>query len=106
MQQERRKILQYALDYEIGDVSTYSGYKGDLIVKITTKEKETVLAIRKFALGLGVKEVVIKQNPVGGYEIYCVTPDEHVYGLKGDGKDESEKGSGYVEDAWQKSLLN
>ncbi|MGZ5208797.1 MAG: hypothetical protein ACXWB0_07250, partial [Sulfuricurvum sp.] len=50
---------------------------------ITTKEKESVLAIRKFALSIGIKEVVIKQNlDVEQFEIFCVTSDENVYDLK------------------------
>lgn len=107
MQAERKKILQYALDHEIGDVHTYSGYKGDLIVKITTKEKDTAVAIREFAYSLGVKEVVIKQNPnVVEYEIYCVTPDENVYGLKKGDDNDSVDHSEYVEDTWKKTVLN
>ncbi len=106
MQIERKKILQYALDYEIGDVHTYSGYRGDLIVKITAKEKDTALAIREFAFSLGVKEVIVKQNTVEGYEIYCVTPDENVYGLKAGEETDSVKHSEYVEDTWTKTTLN
>jgi len=83
MQEERKQILRFALNYNIEDVHTYSGYKGDLIVKITTKSKDVLSEIRKFALSLGIKEVVIKQNPgIVQYEIYCVTEDENVYHLK------------------------
>ena len=83
MHPERKKLIQYALDLEIEDVNTYSGYKGDLIVKITTKTKEAVIAIRKFALSLGIKEVVIKHNPnIEQFEVYCVTSNENVYDLK------------------------
>ncbi|MBN2871098.1 MAG: hypothetical protein JXK04_09120 [Campylobacterales bacterium] len=106
MQTERKKILQYALDHEIGDVHTYSGYRGDLIVKITTKQKASVLAIREFALSLGVKEVIVKQNTVEGYEIYCVTPDENVYGLKAGDGDDTVNHSEYIEDTWTKTTLN
>lgn len=83
MQEERKKIIQYALGFDIQDIHTYSGYKGDLIVKIVTKERDVLGAIRSFALSLGVKDVVIKQNvDMRNYEIYCITVDEHVYGLK------------------------
>lgn len=83
MQEERKKIIRFALDYNIQQISTYSGYKGDLIVKIITRDKDALSAIRSFALSIGIKEVVIKQNvDMRNYEIYCITADEDVYGLK------------------------
>ena len=83
MQGDRNKIIRYALDFYIEDVNTYSGYKGDLIVKITTKDKEAVIAIRKYALSLGVKDIVVKQNPnLIVYELYCVTANDDVYHIK------------------------
>ena len=83
MQGERKKIIRFALDYDIVDVHSYPGYKGDLVVRITTKERDAVLAIRKYALSLGIKEVVVKENKdVLQYEIYCVTEDEGAYHIK------------------------
>lgn len=102
MQAERKKIIQYALDYDINDIHTYSGYKGDLIVKITTKEKDVVLAIRRFALSLGIKEVVVKHNLALLYEIYCVTADESVYRLKTDREKESKV---FLKDSWEHDKL-
>jgi len=94
MQTERKKIIRFALDHDIKEIHTYGGYKGDLIVKITSGDRSAVIAIRKFALSLGIKEVVIKQNPKAPeFEIYCVTPDEeaHLYHLKPDDEDEVKK---------------
>lgn len=83
MQAERKKIIQYALDFDIENINTYSGYKGDLIVKITTKDMHAVTAIRRYAHDLDIKEVVIKQNHhLMEFEIFCVTPDKEVYRLK------------------------
>lgn len=83
MQEERKNIIRYALDYNIIDIHTYPGYKGDLVVRITVKDKNDVLAIRRYALSLGIKEVVIKENKdVVQYEIYCVTEDEGAYHIK------------------------
>jgi hypothetical protein len=83
MQEERKKIIRYALDYNIADIHTYPGYKGDLIVRITIKERDDVISIRKFALSLGIKEVVIKEKKdVKLYEMYCITEDEGVYHIK------------------------
>ena len=83
MKEERKKIIRLALDYDIQDIHTYSGYKGDLVLKIVTKQKDAVSAIRSFALSLGVKEVIVKQNvDMRNYEIYCISEGEDVYGLK------------------------
>lgn len=83
MQSERKQIIQYALDFDIDDINTYAGYKGDLIVKITTRDIHAVASIRHFADELNLKEVVVKQNPhIDEYEIFCVTPDKEVYHLK------------------------
>lgn len=83
MQTERKQIIRYALDFEIENINTYAGYKGDLIVKITTKDMHAVTAIRRFAHDLNLKEVVVKQNHhLLEFEIFCVTPDKEVYHLK------------------------
>lgn len=83
MQEERKKIIRFALDYTVVDVHSYPGYKGDLVVRITVKDKDSVLAIRRYALDLGIKEVVIKENKdVAQYELYCITEDEGAYHIK------------------------
>ncbi|MFA6189713.1 MAG: hypothetical protein WC680_10600 [Sulfuricurvum sp.] len=83
MQEERKKIIRFAMDYNIVNVHSYSGYKGDLVVRITVKDKDAVLAIRRFALDLGIKEVVIKENKdLSQYELYCITEDEGAYHIK------------------------
>lgn len=107
MESERKKIIQYSLDYEIDDIHTYSGYKGDLIVKITTREKNAAVAIRQYALSLGIHEVVVKQNPhLMVFEIYCVTSDDNIYRLKPDAKNDNRNHNEYVEDSWSKTVLN
>jgi len=83
MQEERKSIIRFALDYSIVDIHTYPGYKGDLVVRITVKDRDAVIAIRKYALSVGIKEVVIKENKdVVQYEVYCITEDEGAYHIK------------------------
>lgn len=74
MQDQRRKILQYALNLNIKDVHTYAGYRGDLMVKIITSDKGVMNAIREHALSIGIKEVVVKHSL--DYVLYCVTVDD------------------------------
>lgn len=84
LQQVRKDIIKFALNFDIVDVCTYSGYKGDLLVKITTLDNDNFIvnSIREKAESMGM-EVVVKDNKhYLIYEIYCITPDEAAYGLK------------------------
>jgi hypothetical protein len=81
MQEERKRIIQYALQFDIHDIHTYSGYKGGLVVKITTRSADIVNAIEKFALSIPINEVVVKKNHLMQFEIFCITQDD-VYDLK------------------------
>jgi hypothetical protein len=73
MQDQRRKILQYALNLNITDVHTYAGYRGDLMVKIITNDESVMNTIREYALSLNIKEVVVKHSVE--YVLYCVTAE-------------------------------
>jgi hypothetical protein len=82
MQKVQKEIIRYVLDMDVFSINTYSGYKGDLIVKLVTKNRQEVIDIRKFALSLGIKEVVIKEKiDTKQYEIFCVTADDDIYTL-------------------------
>ncbi len=101
MQEERKKIIRFALDYNVVDIHTYSGYKGDLVIRITIKDKEGVVAIRKYALSLGVKEVVIKEKKdLKQYELYCITEDEGAYHIKAETILDEIHSKHAVVDAW------
>lgn len=83
MLQERRDIIRYALHLNILDINTYSGYKGDLLVKITTSDKDDDVKnkIKAYAKNLGM-DVVVKDNKnILVYEIYCISEDDN-YELK------------------------
>lgn len=106
MQEKRKQIIRDALQYEIEDINTYSGYKGDLIVKVTTKEENVMKKIREYALSLGIQEVAVKRNPnLVVYEIYCVTKDENIYDIKLK-DDESDEKHEHFEDVWSKTTLD
>ena len=84
LQPVRKEIIRYALGFDILNIQTYSGYKGDLLVKITMPDDndEPLRVIRKKALDLGM-EVVVKDNKnYLIYELYCIIPDESAYELK------------------------
>ena len=76
------QILDTFLKTDIRDVCTYGGYKGDYILKITTKHTSLANAIIDFCENIGV-ECVLKENKnVLVYELYCIVEDTDVYKLK------------------------
>jgi len=82
MSDERKAIIRFALDYEIRDIRTYAGYRGDLLVEITSAQLAVIGRIEREAKRLGMDTVVKERPDVGIHELYCITPDEEVYGLK------------------------
>jgi hypothetical protein len=83
LQEIQKKIIHFAIELDIDSVNTYSGYKGDLIVKMLTKNKADVLEIRKYSIKEGAKEVVIKEKlDTAQFELYCVTADDGMYTLR------------------------
>ena len=83
LQDIQRKVIRFALDLDIDSVNTYAGYKGDLIVKLLTKNRAHVIEVRKYALSIDVKEVVIKEKlDTAQFELYCVTADDGMYQLR------------------------
>ncbi len=82
MSDVRKAIIRYALDLPIRDIRTYSGYKGDLLVEITTGVDEILPKIKAHAESLGMETVVKERYDVRIHQIYCIVPDEDVYDLK------------------------
>lgn len=81
MSQVRKDIIKFALGFEIKDIRTYAGYKGDLLVEIMATDPKVIQTIKEWAENLGM-ETALKENRMTMiYELFCITPDEEVYGL-------------------------
>ena len=81
MEPIRKEIIRFALNLDIKDIRTYSGYKGDLLVEITAMDVNVLKAIQVWAQDQEIK-TVLKENPMTGlHELFCITPDEEVYPL-------------------------
>jgi hypothetical protein len=99
----RRDLIRYALVMDIVNVNTYSGYKGGLIVKVTTRLLEEAEKIRRYALTLGMDEAVVKENKnIGLFEVYGITEDD-VYQLKNDGYSDRDDDA-YYSTNWDQSI--
>lgn len=82
MDEVRKEMIRFALKHNIRDIRTYSGYKGDLLVEITTLDASLLPVLIAHAEYLGMKTAVKEQSSTQIHELYCITHDEEVYGLK------------------------
>ncbi|MEA3373665.1 MAG: hypothetical protein U9Q62_08255 [Campylobacterota bacterium] len=78
----RKEMIRFALDYPIHDIRTYAGYKGDLLVEITISDYTLLPVLKSYAESLGMKTAIKEKFDIRIHEIYCITPDEEVYGIK------------------------
>ncbi len=81
MANERKEIIRRALEFDIVDIRTYSGYKGDLLVEITTMDPGVSKSIENIAKILGMKTAT-KQDILSVFQIFCITPSAEGYDLK------------------------
>jgi hypothetical protein len=81
MSDQRKKLIKHALEYDIIDIRSYRGYKGDLLIEFTTMDKDAAKALQKIAEISGF-EIEVHQNILSIYEIYCICPSESIYELK------------------------
>ena len=77
----RKEMIRFALDYPIHDIRTYAGYKGDLIVEITTSNISLLDVLKNHAQSLGMETVIKEKREIQIHEIYCISPDDAIYRL-------------------------
>ena len=81
MDNDRKEIIRRALDFDIIDIRSFTGYKGDPLVEITTLDYGVVQALQKSAEELGF-DTVIQKNKIEVYQLFCITPATDIYDLK------------------------
>jgi len=81
MVDERKEIIRRSLEFDIIDIRTYGGYKGDLLVEITTMDPSVAKSIENIAKILGM-ETVTQQDVLSVFRIFCITPSSEGYDLK------------------------
>jgi hypothetical protein len=83
MSDVRKAMIRFALEHHpIRDIRTYSGYKGDLLIQITTADHELLSTLKEHAESIGMQTAIKERHDIGIHEIYCISPDEEVYGIK------------------------
>ncbi len=83
MSDERKAFIKEALKYDIIDIRTYAGYKGDLITEVTTMDAAVVPQLKAFAEDREM-DLVYHKDVLSIYKIYAISPVENVYELKED----------------------
>ncbi|QOR62022.1 hypothetical protein ACM66Z_00615 [Sulfurovum sp. ST-21] len=83
MSKERKAFIRKALEYDIIDIRTYRGYKGDLLIEVTTMDPKVVQVLKKTAEELGM-DTAFTKNILSIYKIYSITPSPGAYALKED----------------------
>lgn len=83
MDDDRKEIIRRALGLDIIDIRTYAGYKGDLLVEITTMDPRVIESIKQAAATLGM-ETVTHEDVLSVFKIYCISASHEGYDLKVD----------------------
>lgn len=83
MSHERKEIIRKALEFDIIDIRTYTGYKGDLLIEITTMDPHVIRSIKNIAENLGL-DTVTKKDILEIHKIYCISASYDAYELKED----------------------
>ena len=80
MSNVRREIIRQVLNLDIIDIRTYTGYKRDLLIEVTTMDPGVIYAIKGIADSFGV-ETSMAMDARSIHKIYCITPSVHAYEL-------------------------
>ena len=81
MDDQRKEIIRRSLGLDIIDIRSYTGYKGDLLVEITTMDPTVVKALEEIAKSLGM-ETVTQKDVLSVFKFFSITPSEEGYDLK------------------------
>ena len=68
----QKTIIKMSLEYDIIDIRTYTGYKGDLIVQIIAESKEILHQLKSTSNRLGMQSVLKKNQPMMVFELFCI----------------------------------
>ncbi len=80
MDEKRKDLIRKAISFEIIDVRSYVGYRGDLLVEFTTNNTDTVTEVKRVAEAMGF-EVVVRLDPLMIYQVFCISENKQIYDL-------------------------
>jgi len=81
--ESRKQMILFALGRSpIRDIRTYEGYKGDLLLEITTPSLDMLPILQEHAESLGMEVVVKIRRDIQIHEVYCIVPNDDIYAIK------------------------
>jgi len=83
MDDKRKTVIRMSLEFDIIDIRSYVGYKGDPLIEITTMHSEVAKAIKNIIEKLEL-DVVIQKDLLNVYKIFCISESSDTYDLKTD----------------------
>jgi len=83
MDEKRKTVIRMSLEFDIIDIRSYVGYKGDPLIEITTMDPEVAKAIKNIVEKLEL-EVVVHKDILNVYKIFCISEPSDIYDLKTD----------------------
>ena len=81
MAEDRKEIIRRALEFDIIDIRSYGGYKGDLLVEVTTMDPTVAQSLEGIAKTLNIESVTHK-DVLSVYKVFYITPSFEGYDLK------------------------
>ncbi|MFT7861095.1 MAG: hypothetical protein ABXS93_09225 [Sulfurimonas sp.] len=82
-----KQLIKYAIELDIDYIETFLGYEGDNVLKIITRDKETLHAMEKFLKNIDLEYKVdfdISAGSRGGHVLYVGVEDPSLFKLKKD----------------------
>ena len=77
-----RDVLSKFIHHQsLKDITTYYGYRGDYLLKMTTHDGIFIELISNYCEMKSI-DYVVKQNIVDGYEVYIIAIDDDVIPIK------------------------
>lgn len=82
-----KQLIKYAIELDIDYIETFLGYEGDNVLKIITRNKETLDAMEEFLKNIDLEyktDFDISAGPTGGHVLYVGVEDPNLFKLKKD----------------------
>jgi len=81
MDDDRKEMIRRALEFDIIDVRSYLGYKGDSLLEIITMHSDVIQTLKKTAEEMGF-DTVVQKDTIDEYKLFCIKPATDIYDLK------------------------
>jgi len=82
MKKEARDLIKAVIDLDINEISLFTGYRGDLMLRVTSVNSEVIKAIHRICTQRSITAEIKYNNSRYAHEIYCSFEQEDIYRIK------------------------